>query len=674
MAVWNDGEKSAVGTNNVGGLDVSRSAHLLDDGALQESLNGWTEKDGEWSVARQPERLYSGSNIVAYEAGRMNGADHHVWIAGTTLYDNGTSKGTISGADSGTDIIAANDEFFIVGADKNYIYDGDHVRELGSPQADYLYSVNQSGTGYTAKTITGITAAEQAVISFSSSSYNVGDRVYISGISAGPTELNTNYFTVIAATSTTITIDADTSGLTAWSAGGTVAPLMDLDGDYKFYIVPCIRMSSGVVLSGKPRGLMIETSTLYPISHFDLGPTDQTEPSVLSLSAGDYVQIGQGHESPSEYCRLYFTKDGSQLFEISGTAGADYYRGMRIYRTKANGYDAYLEREYFEGDTDCSAFTDGTDAGIDVTVMYLGIPDRDLGALLDYGYNEHTNPVQSDVLAFAGQRAWVASGNTLYPSTLDGPEYFSSEGSIPILDSVTALGSWRDYCIIFSADKMWACRFIGGIPYLENIPSPVGTTYPKAVRETNIGLLFLRDDGLYLYSGGQPEKISREAFSDIYQPNGVVTAGDTLYLSGAEDAYVAINRGSRWIWHKSDHVYPYPSQTSGNLYAASSSLVMSLFTGSRSAGRMTTKKWGGFDHGASYRVDVDFSGDDIPAVWINGNAKSDTSSHQLTENYFFEDRRVLTCYVPRLRNQYIEVQFELVSDSKIYGVRIWRNR
>lgn len=664
--------KDVVGTNAVTGLNVKEAAHLIQPHQLQESKNGWTEEDGAWSVARRPESIYTSSGILAYEAGRMNGADHHVWISGTTLYDNGVSKGTITGADSSTDIVAVDDAFVIVAAGKNYIYDGDHVREMGAPQPDYIYAINESSTGGTWSTITGITAANPAVITLNTNLYNVGDRIYIAGITTGPTALNTRYFTVTASSGSTITINYDTSSLTAWSAGGTVVPGADLAGDYRFYVVPTVRLSDGSVLKGQPRGLKIETDTTLSASEYDLGPTDTYEPSVLSLSAGDYVQLGQGHSSPLEYFRLYFTKSGTQLFEISGTAGTDYFRGLQIYRTKANGYDAYLEREYFEDDDECSAFTDGTDAGIDVLTMYVGVPDADLGAVLDYDFIEHTNMPQSEFVAFAGQRAWVASGNTLYWSTLDGIEYGSEANNTLMFDSITALGSWRDYCIVFSADRMWAVRIAAGFPEVENIPTPAGTIWPKALRETNLGLLYARTDGVYVYNGGQPQKMSRWAFKDLVAPSSVVQAGDIIYVCGSEAAYIAQDRGDGWTWHESDHDVTMASQTSGALYGADGVRVYSLFTGARVAGSLKTKKFGGFDSSCTYKMEIDYAGDSIPTVIVNGNVMSDVKEHEATIPYSYPDRRVLWVYLPRLTNNYVEAEIGMVGNAEVFGFRFFK--
>jgi hypothetical protein len=67
-------------------------------------------------------------------------------------------------------------------------------------------------------TITGISAAAQAVVTATNTA-SVGDYVYITGV-VGMTEINDAHYKVVAATSSTFTIDVDSSGFTAYSSGG----------------------------------------------------------------------------------------------------------------------------------------------------------------------------------------------------------------------------------------------------------------------------------------------------------------------------------------------------------------------------------------------------------------------------------------------------------------------
>lgn len=73
-------------------------------------------------------------------------------------------------------------------------------------------------------TITGITKANPCVITITSSGtpvlYN-GDQIYLAGI-VGMTQLNGGYFNIASISGTTITIDVDATGYTAYSSGGEV--------------------------------------------------------------------------------------------------------------------------------------------------------------------------------------------------------------------------------------------------------------------------------------------------------------------------------------------------------------------------------------------------------------------------------------------------------------------
>lgn len=69
-------------------------------------------------------------------------------------------------------------------------------------------------------TITGATQANPCVLTVSSHTFAVGETITISGVS-GMTQLNGNSYEITAQTATTLTIDVDSSGFTAYSSGGS---------------------------------------------------------------------------------------------------------------------------------------------------------------------------------------------------------------------------------------------------------------------------------------------------------------------------------------------------------------------------------------------------------------------------------------------------------------------
>lgn len=77
--------------------------------------------------------------------------------------------------------------------------------------------------------ITDITAATQAVVTVGAHDFKVGDHWYIDDVS-GMTEINNKNGLVTAVTGTTITLDIDSSGFTAYTSGGSI---QNLDGVFE---------------------------------------------------------------------------------------------------------------------------------------------------------------------------------------------------------------------------------------------------------------------------------------------------------------------------------------------------------------------------------------------------------------------------------------------------------
>lgn len=71
------------------------------------------------------------------------------------------------------------------------------------------------------ESVTAITATNPAVLTVSASAAEVGDVVILNGV-AGMTEINGVPMKVLAVTSTTVTVDIDASGFTAYTSGGAM--------------------------------------------------------------------------------------------------------------------------------------------------------------------------------------------------------------------------------------------------------------------------------------------------------------------------------------------------------------------------------------------------------------------------------------------------------------------
>ena len=95
------------------------------------------------------------------------------------------------------------------------------------------YSAANGGSGYQLSSTTGtITAASKAascVLTITSNPFVTGDLISISSV-VGMTELNGLCFEVTAYTSTTATIDVDSTGFTTYTSGGTAESRCKRDG------------------------------------------------------------------------------------------------------------------------------------------------------------------------------------------------------------------------------------------------------------------------------------------------------------------------------------------------------------------------------------------------------------------------------------------------------------
>ena len=143
-----------------------------------------------------------------------------------------------------------------------------------------------------------------------------------------------------------------------------------------------------------------------------------------------------------------------------------------------------------------------------------------------------------------------------------------------------------------------------------------------------------------------------------------------LFVSGSEKSYVALRRDGGWVWHESEHYRPYADSTNGKIYAAGLFHVEQMFAGRYAGGRLSTKHFGNRWLGKAIRVVLDFEGDTIPTVWVNGNRQSDVLGHVDDSSTQYRGRRVVRVSVPRLNNQFLYLTLEMTGDCKVYGYEV----
>jgi len=654
--------KQMLGTKSFSGLNVGTTPHLIEPHELTESENGWTDELGSWITAKGPARQHGGySNIIALAAGRMGGSDHLVYGDSTdgNLYDNGSQVSIPTEMDilAGTKIYATDDGFIITGGAKNYLYDSDGTRELGPWQSDRDNMSTDSGVYQTAASaqpsVSTISKASNARITFSAGhSLTVGDYAYVTG--ADMTQINSRPYIVTAIDDVTFLwadIDVDSTNFTTYTAGATVYYNgCGLTGTYRWYITQTIRLSSGSVIESKPLGLGL--------------PDEQSGYEWPGPAAREYTVAA------TEYLLAdgYVSFDSSNIYDISGTKGVDYWPGVRLYRTKNAGTDFYLEKEWEHGDSDF-VYSAGT---YNFKDYIIHTPDPELGAVYRPSETQNTAPAKAGLVTAAGQRIYfVPSANTneLHWTELDGIYYSDPLSFITVPDVVTAIYGFRDRVVVWSADRMWVFDLTGGIPDLKEVVTPVGTTYDQAIARTDMGILFLRLDGLWLFDGVRVTNISRKAFASITSPKSVCAAADTIYVSGEDDSYVIRIRDDGWTWHKGDKQYIYADDTSGKIYGASQYSIDELFAGASIGGKMTTKRFGvDLQEWTAIKVWIDVSGSSAFDLTVNGDIHSDVQKHYEEPGAGEATRRIAEISIPRLINPHFSITIECTGALRVYGM------
>jgi len=645
--------KVVAGTRAITGLNVGTASHLIEDHELVESLNGWTNQEGEWECANVPTSLYTGYTAIScLAAGQSGGSNKIAWMDGNNVYVNASSVGSLT-AGSSMDAIAMNDGFMFLGATKPYVYANGHVRELGAIQLDSMENSGvQTGTA-ASDSINSITSAASAQLETTASiSASVGEYIYITGSDIA--DLNDKAFEVTAVSGSgpyTYTLDVDTTDYTAAGAGGTAyGGSCGIAGEYKYYIVPGIVMSDGTALYGRPRGLKLNgNNNTY-------GPSDSWDADTITLSYSNYINIT---------AQLLWNDGGTDVYDISGTRGTDYFPRLQLYRTKADGSDIYLEETWSHGDSDFT-FTDSTDDYYTIDTYHGGPSDESLGAVWDRSLLDNDTPPGGTVGAVVGQRVYIADGDKVYWSSLDGVDSWNDLNFVQMVEPITLMGRVRDKLVMMSPDRIWIMDHSTELPYVTEIDAPIGAQSGSKAITVDAGMLFVRTDGLWLFDGVRVENISRRAFSSLSAPLALSSSGDTVVVSGGAAGYIARIRDRGWVWHETGTQYTHLAQNDGVLYGTGGTSVLSLFTnatGTRS-GAITSKMFGGLEPSVAYRLVVDVTGATTPTVSINGARQDDTSA--VTESDSF--RRILWFPLGRTLNPYVTVRLVCADYTTLHGM------
>lgn len=157
----------------------------------------------------------------------------------------------------------------------------------------------------TSKNIEGVTRADPAVITSTEHGYSDGDEVYISG-NQGMPEINDQFFLVANKATDTFQLqtvfgeDVDSSAFGAWSSGGTIRKVYEIDSPYREADIPEIhsRQSADTVYLTRhrypPFKLTRTGHTAWSIAGFDRNddPFEQAEiASITKANPGVFTTV-----------------------------------------------------------------------------------------------------------------------------------------------------------------------------------------------------------------------------------------------------------------------------------------------------------------------------------------------------------------------------------------------
>tara|TARA_R110000868_G_scaffold121883_3_gene323340 strand:- start:8563 stop:11589 length:3027 start_codon:yes stop_codon:yes gene_type:complete len=270
--------------------ELSTSNYLFPNQTLQ-----YNYRDSSWAIFNECYTTY----------GRFRRTTGYTWATIGNYFPTWESWNNPWNAGSTTllqpQVIAGNQQGFVI------------VRDDGTNEANSLYIQGISTT----VTITGITQASSAVIT-ANNSLQIGQRVKITGV-VGMTELNNNIYNITAVNSTTITINVDSTGFTAYISGGTATTPSIFSPNH------CLNNGDYIVISGAI-GVTGLNGNIYSvdspsIDDFYLSPLPTISGTYLGggLIKRMYVPNIQTKQFPVAWDMARKTRIGTQQYLLSTT-------------------------------------------------------------------------------------------------------------------------------------------------------------------------------------------------------------------------------------------------------------------------------------------------------------------------------------------------------------------
>ena len=388
--------------------------------------------------------------------------------------------------------------------------------------ASYINSAKYA----TAKTITALSTASEAVVTSAAHGYTDGDIVQVKSITA----LTKTTKTITGIVAATGVVTSAAHGL----SGGEIICISGLDemtelndADYEVVSIGATTFSLKYA-SGDSRGYAVDTTDY----------TDETtggvfvpiDEAALLGNTGYYVvsdkatntfklKITDGNDIAgyvdTSLWSAWAAGGSVQLVAGEGAVTAS----LRLYRTKAAGTDYYLNST--------TALTSAA-TGIAEYVSVIDTKrDADLGALYIHGDLDHGVPPDSGLGFFHNGRMFYASGSKLYFSLFGFPDYVNATSYHEFGDTITALGRYGSRVAVFCNSRWALLSQEDEVGYIDDIDSPVGCQYPNSVVTTPYGIVWATRTGLWSYNGSAPQLLTDAIEDDWRDVRGTSSGSDS---------------------------------------------------------------------------------------------------------------------------------------------------
>lgn len=650
-------KKRTYGTGAFGGMNSSVAPHLLEDHELQDADNCRFDVVGAVRPALTDSLLYSGASrdlqgIAALDVHNETGDQVYYRTDGDTYY-NGTKITTLAGELTHTDIITDGHNVYFLDGGANLVVDGDAVRGHG-PCDEITLSASDNAQQYY-EAITSVTASDPANIEVSGHGLSTGDVVYLANMTGAGTwdTLNDQYYTVAVVDVDNFTLDGvDGSGLGSFTSGDCYLKPLGISGQVRYAVQVVMSMGSGRTV----------TTELVPLYSLDIYATDGSGARLEPLTLNAYDSCRVQFNNPTASLKSYTTDDANITVSV------------QVYRTKQNGADYYLLYE-----EDLGALSA---LGATLSIDYFDyIKDADLGAVYTDDVGDRGAAPSGKFGVFAQGRMFVAGVSAqpqrLYYSKIYGYDYFNPLHAVDIPDEITGLARMGESVIVFSEGGIWKYSPVDEFGQLDETASPVGTTNPASIIETDFGLLFARHDGIYIFDGVTSRRVSDKItnwwLSQTNSWSGAYIPGLVVYCNGSK-IMTADTRAGEWKFSEVTSPglgYSYLSSSPSDNYIyvlardGSSGYVYRLFAGSGSRTMtMKTKQWGGGQKRA-WAVIIDMDPNGSSATVTVGCSSGDTQALTFSDNGRRTYRKLLD---HSMYGEYFDVQVS--GTATVYSIRL----